>query len=151
MSTTTMNVEVNEDEIAIQDLIATLHQANHDKNAEAFAAGFAPGAAIFSLAPPLVHHGIDLEEKQAWYDSWETPVEIESREFKITVSGDFAFGYGFLRMSGTKKGAERAVSFWMRETVCLERHGSGWRIVHEHTSVPFYMDGSLRPAFDLNP
>ena len=23
--------------------------------------------------------------------------------------------------------------------------------VHEHTSVPFYMDGSLRPAFDLEP
>jgi len=24
-------------------------------------------------------------------------------------------------------------------------------VVHEHTSVPFYMDASLRPAFDLKP
>jgi hypothetical protein len=24
-------------------------------------------------------------------------------------------------------------------------------IVHEHASVPFYMDGSNRPAFDLTP
>jgi PhnB protein len=43
------------------------------------------------------------------------------------------------------------VNFWMRETLCLARRGSGWRIVHEHTSVPFYMDASLRPAFDLEP
>ena len=25
------------------------------------------------------------------------------------------------------------------------------KIVHEHTSVPFYMDGTQRPAFDLKP
>jgi ketosteroid isomerase-like protein len=39
----------------------------------------------------------------------------------------------------------------MRETLCLEREADSWRIVHEHTSVPFYMDGSMRPAFDLKP
>jgi hypothetical protein len=27
----------------------------------------------------------------------------------------------------------------------------GEAVVHAHTSVPFYMDGSLRPAFDLQP
>ncbi len=152
MSTATMNVETQKkDEEAILSILSTLSQANHDKSAAAFAAAFAPNAAIFNLAPPLTHHGVDLEEKQAWFDSWETSVEIEARDFKITVAGDLAFGHGFLHMSGTKKGAEREVSFWMRETVCLERNGSGWKIVHEHTSVPFYMDGSLRPAFDLNP
>jgi ketosteroid isomerase-like protein len=67
------------------------------------------------------------------------------------VSGDFAVCHGFMHMSGTKKGAEQAVNFWMRETLCLQRQGDGWRIVHEHTSVPFYMDASLRPAFDLQP
>jgi ketosteroid isomerase-like protein len=72
-------------------------------------------------------------------------------DFKITVNGDFAFGYGFRRMSGTPKAAGSGISFWMRATVCLERVDSAWRIVHQHTSVPFYMDGSLRPAFDLQP
>jgi ketosteroid isomerase-like protein len=38
-----------------------------------------------------------------------------------------------------------------RATLCLLRAGGSWRIVHERTCVPFYMDGSLRPAFDLNP
>lgn len=87
--------------------------------------------------------------KQAWLDTWETPVELEPRDFKITVSGDSAFCFGFQRMSGTPKAAGRAIAFWMRATICLERVEGAWRIVHEHTSVPFYMDGSLRPAFDL--
>jgi PhnB protein len=126
-------------------------KANHDKDAAAFAAPFAPDAAVFNLAPPLIHRGIDLKEKQAWYDSWATPVDLESRDFKVTVSGDLAFCHGYLHMTGTKKGAEGAISFWMRETLCLERKGSEWKIVHEHTSVPFYMDGTFRPAFDLQP
>jgi uncharacterized protein (TIGR02246 family) len=151
MSTATLNAQSTMDEADILALVNSLPKANHDKDAAAFAKPFAPDAAIFNLAPPLVHHGIDLEEKQAWFDSWETPVEIEPRDFKMTVSGDVAFCHGFLHMRGTKKGAERQVSFWMRETVCLERIDGAWRIVHEHTSVPFYMDGSLRPAFDLNP
>jgi len=139
------------DEADILALLETLHQAHHDKDGAAIAAVYAPDAAVFSLAPPLTHHGVDPVEKQAWLNSWETPVDLEARAFKITVSGDFAFCHGFLRMSGTKKGAEGTVSFWMRETVCLERQEAGWLIVHEHASVPFYMDGSLRPAFDLKP
>lgn len=141
----------SKDEAAILTLIESMLTSNHDKNAAAFAAPFAPNAAVFNLAPPLIHHGIDLEEKRAWFDSWATPVTLESRNLKITVSGDLAFVHGFLRMTGTKKGAEREVDFWMRETLCLERTAGAWQIVHEHTSVPFYMDATLRPAFDLQP
>jgi len=147
----TSPVSTSTDEAQILAVIQALSQAHHDKNTALFAAQFAPHAAIFNLAPPLAHDGIDTEEKQAWFDSWSTPVGIEPRDFKVTVSGDLAFCHGYLRMSGTKKGVEGTVSFWMRETLCLERQGSAWKIVHEHSSVPFYMDGTLRPAFDLKP
>jgi uncharacterized protein (TIGR02246 family) len=155
MSTATLNAQSTaqptKDEAEILALVESLHKAHHDKDAAAFAASFANDAAVFNLAPPLVHHGIDVEEKRAWFDSWATPVSMESREFKVTVNGDLAFCHGFLHMRGTKKGADKAVNFWMRETLCLERRGNEWLIVHEHTSVPFYMDASLRPAFDLQP
>jgi ketosteroid isomerase-like protein len=156
MSTATLNVLTSHvsgsaDEAAILALIETLTRSNHDKNAGLFAAQFTADAAVYNLAPPLTHYGIDLKEKQAWFDSWATPVDIEPRDFKITVGGDIAFCHGYLHMSGTKKGADYAVNFWMRETLCLERNASGWQIVHEHTSVPFYMDASTRPAFDLHP
>jgi ketosteroid isomerase-like protein len=155
MTSATLSVQStfqsSKDEAEILSLIESLHQANYDKNAAAFAAPFAPDAAVFNLAPPLVHHGVDLEEKRAWFDSWATPVDIESRDLHVTTNGDLAFVHGFLRMTGTKKGAEREVDFWMRETLCLQRQGSEWQIVHEHTSVPFYMDATLLPAFDLQP
>jgi ketosteroid isomerase-like protein len=151
MSTATLSVPVSKDEADIHALIESMLKANHDKNAAACATAYATDAAVYNLAPPLVHHGIDLKEKQAWYDTWATPIDLESRDFKISVSGDLAFGYGFVRLTGTKKSAEVQVSFWMRETLCFERVDGAWRIIHEHTSVPFYMDGTLRPAFDLRP
>jgi ketosteroid isomerase-like protein len=151
MSASTLIIPVSKDEAEILGIVESMRKANHDKNAAAFAASFAADAAIFNLAPPLVHHGIDLEEKRAWYDSWATPVDLKSHDLKVIVSGHVAFCHGYLRMTGTKKGAERPVSFWMRETLCFEYIAGEWKIVHEHTSVPFYMDATLRPAFDLQP
>jgi ketosteroid isomerase-like protein len=156
MSTTTGNENfirgtVSRDQDEIRSLIAGLHRAHFLKDAAAIAAPYASDATIFNLAPPLEHRGVNLAEKKTWLDSWETPVEIVPKDFAFTVSGEFAFAHGLLHMSGTKKGSEGAVRFWMRETMCFERMRGQWRIVHEHTSVPFYMDESLRPAFDLQP
>jgi ketosteroid isomerase-like protein len=151
MSTATVRGQYTRDEADIRALIETVHKAHHNKDAAAIVAPYARDAVVFNLAPPLAHHGMNLEEKKAWLDSWEGPIDFESSDLNITVSGDFAFCHGFYRLGGTPKAAGRPISFWMRATVCLHRDGGAWGIVHEHTSVPFYMDGSLRPAFDLKP
>jgi PhnB protein len=151
MTTATMQVETSKDQAEILALIDKMHKANYEKDAAAFAALYTADAAVFNLAPPLVHRGIDLSEKKAWFDTWNGPVEVKARDFEVTVSGDFAFCHGFLHMRGDSKTAGREISFWMRTTIHLKRAVDGWKITHEHTSVPFYMDGSLRPAFDLNP
>jgi ketosteroid isomerase-like protein len=151
MSTAIRKLHSSKEEAEIRALLASIHKAHHRKDAAAIVAPYAQDATVFNLAPPLSHRGADLPEKQAWLDSWEGPIDYESRDLNITVSGDFAFGHGYYRLSGTPKAAGRPISFWMRATVCLHRDGGAWRIVHEHTSVPFYMDGSLRPAFDLEP
>lgn len=151
MSATTLEAPASTDEARILALISGLHRAHHDKSAEGIAAPFAPHAVIYDLEPPLMHDGISVERKRKWLATWDSPIGLKPRDFHLTISGDHAFGHGYLRMSGQKKGEDHPVSFWMRETVCLERRAGNWRIVHEHTSVPFYMDGSLRPAFDLQP
>jgi ketosteroid isomerase-like protein len=152
MSTATLKKpSTTKDEADIRALIRGVHQAHYNKDAAGIVAPYAHNAAVFDLAPPLSHRGMDLEQKKAWLDTWEGPIDCESRDLSITIRGDFAFCHGFYRLGGTPKAAGRPISFWMRATVCLAREGSAWRIVHEHTSVPFYMDGSLRPAFDLEP
>jgi ketosteroid isomerase-like protein len=151
MSTATVKGQYTKDETDIRALIETIEKAHHNKDAAAIVAPYAQDAVVCDLAPPLSHRGMDPQAKQAWLDSWEGPIERESRDLNITVSGDFAFCHGFYRLGGIPKAAGRPISFWMRATVCLHRDGGAWHIVHEHTSVPFYMDGSLRPAFDLKP
>src|SRR5258708_11645852 len=144
--------QASKDEAAVRAVIESVHQAHHNKDAAGIFAGYTRDAAIFDLAPPLSHRGVDLQKKKAWLDSWDGPIDLETRDLNVTVSGDSAFCHGFRRMSGNPKAAGgQRVSFWMRATVCLRRNGDAWQIIHEHTSVPFYMDGSLRPAFDLNP
>jgi ketosteroid isomerase-like protein len=151
MATATLIDTTQRDKATVLELIAGMAKARYEKNAGAIAAPYATDAAIYNLAPPLVHHGIDLAETQAWLDTWDGPITIEPRDFEVTIAGDTAFCFGYMRIQGRKKGADRDADFWMRETLCLEREEEGWRIVHEHTSVPFYMDGSSRPAFDLEP
>jgi ketosteroid isomerase-like protein len=141
----------SKDETDIRGLLDSVRKAHHDKDAAALIAPYVDGAVIYDLAPPLSHPGMDLETKQTWLDTWDGPIEIEAKDFRFTIRGDAAFGHGFYRMSGIPKAAGRPVSFWMRATVCLHRDKGVWQVVHEHTSVPFYMDGSLRPAFDLEP
>lgn len=139
------------DEAAIRAVITGVFRAHYDKDAAAIVAPYAPDAEIFDLSPPLSHSGMNLREKQSWLASWDGPIECGSRDLEVTISGDSAFCHGFFWLSGTPQAAGRPISFWMRATVCLRRGQDGWHIVHEHTSVPFYMDGSLRPAFDLEP
>jgi PhnB protein len=46
---------------------------------------------------------------------------------------------------------KRSTDVWVRATDCCRKIDDKWKIVHEHQSVPFYMDGSYRAAVDLKP
>jgi PhnB protein len=144
-------MDTDTDKTEIRALIETVHKAYHDKDAAVIVAQYARDAVIFDLAPPLSHTGKDPQGLRAWLDTWEGPVDRQSRDFSIAVSGDFAFCHGAIRVSATTKAGSHAVVWWMRATMCLRRQGGAWKIVHEHTSVPFYMDGSFRAAVDLEP
>ena len=52
-------------------------------------------------------------------------------------------------MSGRNSGQQTSV--WVRTTMCFRKQGGEWIVVHEHVSVPFYMDGSYKAAIDLEP
>jgi ketosteroid isomerase-like protein len=150
MATATLQNPVTTDKAAILAVAERIRQAHHDKDAEAIVAEHALDAHLFSLAPPLMHRP-DVEETQKWLNTWRGPVEFSYHHLQIKVSGNLAVASGYVRLAGRKIGAAQPVDFWFRGTLTLERRHGDWQIVHEHHSVPFYMDGSLRPAFDLQP
>jgi PhnB protein len=140
------------DKAAILKLLDDVRKAHQEKNAAKIMSNYNKDAVIFDLPPPLLSPlGTDAKAVQGWLDTWDGPVEQASRDIEITVSSNTAFCHGLLELSGVAKMAGRQIRLWMRATFCFARQGDGWKIVHEHTSVPFYMDGSFRAARDLEP
>jgi len=143
---------IETDKAAILKLLDDVRKAHQEKNAANIVSNYNKDAVIFNLSPPLLSPlGTDANAVQGWLDTWDGPVDQASRDIEITVSGDSAFCHGLLELSGVPKTAGRGIRLWMRATFCFAREGHGWKIVHEHTSVPFYMDGSFRAALDLKP
>jgi ketosteroid isomerase-like protein len=83
--------------------------------------------------------------------TFDGPVQLEHRDPQVTASGDLALVHALTRMTATPAGAPESFSFWYRSTFGLRRIDSEWRIVHQHDSTPFHMDGSFRAAVELEP
>ena len=138
------------EKMEIKTVFESVRKGLHNKDAAAIVAQYTPDAVIFDLAPPLAHMP-DVPGLTAWLDTWEGPVGLEGHELTIEVSGDLAFCHALSKVSATSKADGQRAEWWQRITVCLRQMGGAWKIVHEHTSVPFYMDGSYRASIDLEP
>src|SRR5690606_27924999 len=110
---------------------------------------YASDAVIYELAPPLARRGMDRDNIAAWLAGWEGPIQIDSRDINLAVDGTLAFVSALNRMRGRQGGEDQ--DMWYRTTLCLRKSDGRWRIVSDHASVPFYMDGSYRAAVDLKP
>jgi ketosteroid isomerase-like protein len=138
------------DEAAIRSLIEGIAAGHRAKDAALIARHYVPNARIADLAPPLLRRGVDPSGLQAWLDGWAGPVEVSIRDLAVEVDGDLAIAYGLQRLA-TRTHGDEAAAWWSRITRVLVRTPAGWRITHEHDSVPFHMDGSFRAAVDLEP
>jgi ketosteroid isomerase-like protein len=66
-------------------------------------------------------------------------------------AGDVATLIGLHRLSMRPTGAPDTYDLWFRVTYGLRKVDGDWKIIHEHQSTPFHMDGSLKAAVDLEP
>jgi ketosteroid isomerase-like protein len=150
-----MNAEQGQatDEAAIRALLAERAAAFRARDASRLVTSLDPSIVIFDLAPPLRRTGPELLDPaglQAWPDTWNDEIGHEMSELTISIGGDIAYCHSLDHLTGTRTDGERE-DFWTRATVGLRKTGDGWKVTHGHTSVPFYMDGSDPPAFDLRP
>ena len=122
----------------------------HRKDAAALLAHDAPDILSYDLAPPLRSVGSDLAGVQAWFATWDGPIDCELHEVSIATGDGIAISTGLNRMRGTKTDGVR-VDLWFRTTTGYRKIADRWQVVHDHASVPFYMDGSDRAALDLKP
>ncbi|KUL34226.1 YybH family protein [Actinoplanes awajinensis] len=119
---------------------------------DAIVAYYAPQVVQFTLAPPLRQPaGMDPAGLAAWIAGFEAPPRREVTQLEITTDGDVAFATSIDSMAATPRGASEGFRMWYRVTTGLRRIDGRWLITHEHQSVPFEMDGSLRASVDLEP
>jgi ketosteroid isomerase-like protein len=114
---------------------------------------YAPDVIQYNLAPPLggVVDGHDVAPTEQWMAGFAAPPRRAVTQLEIVADGDVAFATSIDSMTATPKGASSSFTMWYRVTLGLRRIDGQWLIVHEHESVPFYMDGSFRAAVDLKP
>jgi ketosteroid isomerase-like protein len=143
-------VTTEKDAADIRAILGAISAAYRDKDAEAIERHYVPGARIADLAPPLLRRGFDAAAVQTWLDGWDGPVEISTRDLVVEVEDALAVAHGLQHVAARTRGGEKA-AWWSRVTRTLARTPVGWRITHEHESVPFHMDGSYRAAVNLEP
>jgi ketosteroid isomerase-like protein len=95
----------------------------------------------FDCVPPLQGFiGTDAVRRNflRWFDEYDGPIGLETRDLNFSVSGDVAFAHMLHLDKGNvhlaKAGLKEA---WLRSTVCCQRSSQGWLITHEHISWPF--------------
>ena len=147
-----MNIQNNKatDEAGIRSLIDQRVKALYAKDAEAVISCFTLDHVPFTLAPPLVSTMTGAKEYDSWFATWQGPIGTEIRDLDIVVSGDLGISHSLNLMSGRSVGGHE-VELWYRQTLSFRKVDGAWKIAHEHSSVPFYMDGSFGAAIDLKP
>ncbi len=134
----------------LRDIAQRLTRAHLEKDAQAILSCYAPDPLVYDLAPPLGQRGFGRAELEAWLATWDGPITLDIRALQSRIDGDLAIMSGLNRLRGRKIDGG-TVDLWFRITTALVRQQNAWRIVHEHASVPFHMDGSDRAAIDLTP
>jgi ketosteroid isomerase-like protein len=146
------STERTQDEAQIRELMTEWEAGVRAKDAKRLVSRFAPEIVQFTLAPPLKQaNADDPGELEKWFAGFEGPMDYEVRDLTITAGEDVAFCHSLNCLSATPQGSPQGFELWLRSTVGLRKIDGEWRITHEHTSTPFYMDGSFRSAVDLKP
>lgn len=139
------------DEAQIRALIEGGARALRAKDIDSVMSAYTPDALAFDLAPPLQHRADQIRQGvENWFPTFEGPIGCEIHNLQITTGGDVAFSHSLNRLSGQRTSGE-VTDVWVRATICFRKIDGEWKVVHEHSSVPFYMDGSFRAATDLKP
>jgi PhnB protein len=140
------------EEPRIRKEIESWAEALRRKDVDALVAHYTPDVVTADLAPPLWNAGVETLRRNfgAWFPTWKGDLDVEIRDLHVTAGSEVAFARSLNRLHGTKTTGEPA-DLWVRATICFRKIGDDWKVEHEHISVPFHMDGSLRAAVDLKP
>src|ERR687891_1851090 len=100
----------NQEEARIRALLDDWTAGVRVRDVDRVMSHYATDIVIFDLAPPLEYAGADTLRKslQAWFSTWQGPLDYEIRDLNITAGEGGGFGPRPNPFCGTKNGGETA-------------------------------------------
>jgi ketosteroid isomerase-like protein len=125
----------------IKALLDTRQEACRAKDIDRLMSLYSPDITYFDVVPPLQGFiGTDAVRRNflRWFDEYEGPIGLQTRDLNIAMSGDVAFAHMLHLDKGNIHLSKAGLrEMWVRSTVCCQRSSQGWLITHEHISWPF--------------
>lgn len=125
----------------ISDLLANWTLAVRAKDVAAITRLYHADIVAFDAIAQLQFKGID-----AYRAHWQRCMEFcsgeslfELHQLKVQAKGQLAFSHSLNHCGGANEKGEMQ-RCWMRATQCWQHDSNGWKIVHEHYSMPFDME-----------
>lgn len=96
-----------------------------------------PDAAIYDVLAPLKYEGT-AAYRASWAE-WQPETTGEGvfafEELRVTAGAEVAFAHGVIRCGGTLPNGKTFEDL-VRATFCLRKQDGGWRVAHQHISMP---------------
>jgi len=94
-------------------------------------------AAIYDVLAPLKYEGT-AAYRASWAE-WQPETAGEGlfgfEELRVTAGEELAFAHGVIRCGGTLPNGKTFEDL-VRATFCLRKQEGGWRVAHQHISMP---------------
>jgi len=129
--------ETTKDAAEIRSMIVRWAEAVRARNISGIVADRSADILMFDLPPPTQLEGIEAYERSwpplfAWFGETGT---FEVSDIIVHAGGDVAFATALVRCCGEEANGGK-VELDVRLTLGLRKLGGGWKVVHEHHSVP---------------
>jgi uncharacterized protein (TIGR02246 family) len=130
-----MNAQTD-DERALRQLIDDWSAAARRRDYDGVLAHHAQNILMFDVPPPFQSEGLEAY-RQTWdllFDSLADPPTFDFSDIRVTVGADLAFATAHGKCLSRERGAVTETAF--RLTMCFQKRGGEWLVIHEHHSVP---------------
>ncbi|HWV22609.1 MAG TPA: nuclear transport factor 2 family protein [Thermomicrobiales bacterium] len=126
----------------VQDVFDTYCTAVYEKDVDAYIDLYSKDVHVFDAWGDFEVTGLLRwrEMTEAWFGSLgDERVPVTFSTVEIRASGDVAFAHAAVTFAGETAGGERLREMTNRFTFGLCREDDGWKIVHQHSSLPIDM------------
>jgi PhnB protein len=135
----------HKDEAAIRNLIANWSRAVERKDAEAIVEAYTPGAVLYDVTLPVVGKDAIKALWERCFPFFPDRFRSQHQDLSVVVDADLAVVYGLHRFV-PEQADHPCGQFQSRVTAVFQRIEGEWRLIHEHASIPFKMEGSAAEA-----